>query len=122
MASGNWLFTAGAALIVVLALAAVLIRSAPAWLLVAYLALGVVSIIVYWFDKRAAESGRWRVSERSLHIVDLIGGIAGGLVAQQLLRHKTSKRSFATVTLLIALLHVAALVLLILDLWHLPAL
>ncbi len=121
-ASGNWLFTAGAALLAMLALAAILLGRAPLWVLVAYLSLGAVSIIVYWFDKRAAESGRWRVSERSLHTIDLIGGIAGGLVAQQLLRHKTSKQSFATVTLLIALLHVAALVLLILDLWDLPAL
>ena len=108
-ASGNWLFTAGGALIVGLAFAANLTGRAPLWPVVAYLALGVVSIIVYWFDKRAAEAGRWRVSERSLHTIDLIGGIAGGLVAQQLLRHKTSKQSFAVVTGMIALLHIAIL-------------
>lgn len=108
-ASGNWLFTAGAALIVLLALAANLFGRAPPWVVVAYLTLGIVSIIVYWFDKRAAQADRWRVSERSLHTIDLIGGIAGGLVAQQLLRHKTSKRSFAIVTLLIALLHTGVL-------------
>ena len=108
-ASGNWLFTTGAALIVVLAFAVVLLGRAPTWVAVAYLTLGVVSIVVYWFDKRAAESGRWRVSERSLHTIDFIGGIAGGLVAQQLLRHKTSKQSFAVVTAMIALLHIAVL-------------
>ncbi len=108
-ASVSWLPAAGAALIMLLALAVVLLGRAPAWVAVAYLALGVVSIIVYWFDKRAAQADRWRVSERSLHIIDLIGGIAGGLVAQQLLRHKTSKRSFAIVTAMIALLHIAVL-------------
>lgn len=121
-ASGNWSLTAGAILIVLLATAAVLLGHAPPLLLVAYLALGVVSIAVYWADKRAAEAGRWRVSETSLHSVDLIGGIAGGLVAQQLLRHKTSKSSFALVTLLIALLHVAALVTLVTGIWEVPAL
>ena len=108
-ASGNWLPAAGAALIILLALAVVLLGRAPPWVLVAYLAFGVTSIVVYWFDKRAAQADRWRVSERSLHTIDLIGGIAGGLVAQQLLRHKTSKRSFAVATLLIALLHIAGL-------------
>jgi uncharacterized membrane protein YsdA (DUF1294 family)/cold shock CspA family protein len=107
--SVGWLPAAGAALIMALAIAVVLLGRAPAWVLVAYLAFGVTSMGIYWFDKRAAQADRWRVSERSLHTIDLIGGIAGGLVAQQLLRHKTSKRSFALVTGLIALLHVAIL-------------
>jgi uncharacterized membrane protein YsdA (DUF1294 family)/cold shock CspA family protein len=108
-ASVSWLPAAGAALIALLACAVVLLGRASPWVLAAYLALGFVSIIVYWFDKRAAQADRWRVSERSLHTIDLIGGIAGGLVAQQLLRHKTSKRSFAVVTGMIALLHIVAL-------------
>jgi uncharacterized membrane protein YsdA (DUF1294 family)/cold shock CspA family protein len=109
-ASDNWALSAGAGLIVMLAFSAHLFGPAPLWLPVGYLMLGVASIVTYWFDKRAAETGRWRVSERSLHTIDLIGGIAGGLLAQQLLRHKTSKPSFAGTTLLIALLHIAGLV------------
>jgi uncharacterized membrane protein YsdA (DUF1294 family)/cold shock CspA family protein len=108
-----------AAIIVLLATAAWVLGSAPFWLPVAYLALGVVSIVTYWFDKRAAEAGRWRVRETSLHIVDAIGGIAGGLVAQQLLRHKTSKRSFIGATALIAVVHLVALATLCLGLWDL---
>ena len=69
----------------------------------------LVSILVYWSDKRAAETGRWRVRETSLHVIDAIGGIAGGLIAQQLLRHKTSKRSFIVVTVMISIGHIAAL-------------
>lgn len=108
---------ATAGIILVLAAAAWLLGRAPAWLPVAYLMLGVASIAVYWFDKRAAEAGRWRVRETSLHIIDAIGGIAGGLIAQQLLRHKTSKRSFIIATTLIALGHVAALATLCLGIW-----
>lgn len=106
-----------AGIIVLLAAAAWLLGRAPAWLPVAYLMLGVASIAVYWFDKRAAEAGRWRVRETSLHIIDAIGGIAGGLIAQQLLRHKTSKRSVIVATALIALGHVAALATLCLGIW-----
>lgn len=103
--------------IVVLALADHLLGRAPVWLPIAYLMLGVASIVVYWFDKRAAEANRWRVTEKSLHLIDALGGIAGGLVAQQLLRHKTSKQSFIVVTVLIALVHLAVLASLGLGWW-----
>lgn len=106
-----------AGIIVLLALADYLIGRAPVWLPFAYLALGVTSIAIYWFDKRAAEADRWRVTERSLHLLDALGGIAGGLVAQQLLRHKTSKQSFVAVTVLITLAHLAALASLGLGWW-----
>lgn len=46
---------------------------------------------------------------RTLHAIDLAGGIAGGLVAQALLIHKTSKAGFALVTFGIALIHAVAL-------------
>jgi uncharacterized membrane protein YsdA (DUF1294 family) len=82
--------------------------------------LGVVSIAAYWADKNAAEEGRWRVRETTLHAIDLIGGIAGGLVAQSLLRHKTRKESFAAITWLIALGHIAALTSLTLGVWDFP--
>jgi uncharacterized membrane protein YsdA (DUF1294 family)/cold shock CspA family protein len=109
--------TAGS--IVALALVDYLLGRTPVWLSIAYLVLGVVSIAVYWFDKRAAEADRWRVTEKSLHLIDAIGGIAGGLVAQQLLRHKTSKQSFIVVTVLIAIVHVAVLASLGLGWWTL---
>jgi uncharacterized membrane protein YsdA (DUF1294 family)/cold shock CspA family protein len=109
-----------AIVIVGLALADHLLGRAPVWLPIAYLVFGVVSFAVYWFDKRAAESERWRVTEKSLHIIDAIGGIAGGLIAQQLLRHKTSKQSFLVVTVLIAIMHLAVLACFGLGWWALP--
>lgn len=107
-----------AAVIVLLAFADHLLGRAPVWLPIAYLVLGVVSILVYWFDKSAAEAERWRVRETSLHVIDAIGGIAGGLIAQQLLRHKTSKQSFIVATALIAIGHVAVLATVGLGLWE----
>jgi uncharacterized membrane protein YsdA (DUF1294 family) len=110
-----------AVLILFLALAATELARAPTWLLIAYLMLGTISIAVYWWDKAAAEAGRWRVPEVRLHGIDAIGGIAGGLVAQGLLRHKTRKPGFAAVTWLIVLVHVLALATLDNGLWSFPA-
>ncbi|ROQ40763.1 uncharacterized membrane protein YsdA (DUF1294 family) [Frondihabitans sp. PhB188] len=68
-----------------------------------YLALGVLLFVVYGVDKRAARRGRWRISERNLLVVGVLGGWMGAVVAQQVFRHKTRKSSFqwafwATVT------------------------
>lgn len=119
---GDILRLAGAGLVLLGALAAMLLRLAPAWVLVAYLLLGVVSFGVYGFDKRAARRGDWRVTEASLHGIDFIGGIPGGLLAQLAFRHKTRKGSFVVMTALIAALHIATLATLTLGLWHVPAL
>lgn len=113
---------AGAAVLVLLgALAATQLGLAPAWVLAAYLMLGAVSFGVYGFDKRAARRGDWRVPESTLHGIDLIGGIAGGLVGQATFRHKTRKESFVIATALIAAAHFVALALLTLGFWHFPA-
>lgn len=68
-----------------------------------YLVLSILLAIVYAVDKSAARNHRWRVSERNLLLIGLLGGWPGAVVAQQVLRHKTRKSSFqwafwATVT------------------------
>ena len=111
----------GAVMILLGAVASTLVGRAPLFVPVGYLMFGLVSFAVYGFDKRAARRGDWRVTETSLHGIDLIGGIAGGLAGQAAFRHKTRKDGFVVATTLIALLHLAALSALALGLWRLPA-
>lgn len=59
-----------------------------------YAVVSIVTFIAYGFDKIAAEKGEWRTPESTLHFLDLAGGWPGGLAAQRLLRHKSSKSSF----------------------------
>lgn len=73
-----------------------------------YAALATVSFLAYRHDKVAAEHGRWRTPESTLHAIDLAGGWPGGLLAQQVLRHKSSKRSFQAVFWITVLLNCAA--------------
>ena len=60
----------------------------------AYMAMSLVTFIVYAGDKRAARLQRQRVSEGTLHGLALACGWPGALLAQQLLRHKSSKPAF----------------------------
>ena len=48
-------------------------------------------------DKSAAQRGAWRVSESTLHAVDVLGGWPGALIARQLFRHKTTKQPFVAI-------------------------
>ena len=60
----------------------------------AYGVLSVVCFIAYAADKSAAKTGGWQTKESSLLILGLVGGWPGGVLAQQLLRHKSTKASF----------------------------
>jgi uncharacterized membrane protein YsdA (DUF1294 family) len=51
--------------------------------------------LMFWIDKAAARAGRRRIPERRLLQVALFGGSLGAVAAQQALRHKTAKPSFA---------------------------
>jgi uncharacterized membrane protein YsdA (DUF1294 family) len=87
-------------------------RGVSHWFAVAYVGLSIVSLLAYALDKSAAVAGRWRTSEQSLLLLSLAGGWPGGLVAQQLLRHKSSKASFRRAFWSTAAFNVAAFVLL----------
>jgi uncharacterized membrane protein YsdA (DUF1294 family) len=69
----------------------------PVQVLYVYLAVSIITFIVYAIDKSAARKGAWRKQESTLHMLALLGGWPGALVAQQTLRHKSSKRSFRAV-------------------------
>jgi uncharacterized membrane protein YsdA (DUF1294 family)/cold shock CspA family protein len=60
----------------------------------AYLGLSIVTFIAYALDKSAAVRGDWRTPENTLHTLALAGGWPGALLAQQLLRHKSTKAEF----------------------------
>lgn len=65
--------------------------------LLLYVLLGLLTFGIYALDKSAARRGRWRISESTLHGLSLAGGWPGALLAQQMLRHKSSKREFRRV-------------------------
>ena len=77
-----------------------------------YLVASLICFVMYAVDKSAAVAGRRRISERTLLMWGLFCGWPGGLVAQQVLRHKTRKASFLVafwVTAVVNLLAVVAI-------------
>lgn len=87
---------------------AVVTSEVPPALLGLYVIASLITYAVYAMDKSAARNGAWRTKESRLHMLALIGGWPGALVAQQRLRHKSRKRSFRAVFWLTVLLNCAA--------------
>jgi uncharacterized membrane protein YsdA (DUF1294 family) len=76
---------------------AVLVSAIPLPVLLIYLVFSVATFGAYALDKSAAERGAWRTSESTLHLLALVGGWPGALVAQNRLRHKSRKQPFRAV-------------------------
>lgn len=61
------------------------------------LIMSVVAFLAYGFDKHRAKTNGWRVSEKTLHLMSLLGGWPGAMYGQHVFRHKTQKTSFRMV-------------------------
>ena len=75
-----------------------------------YIGTSAFAFLHYYVDKSAAQRGKRRTPEATLHNVALIGGWPGALFAQQLLRHKSKKESFRRVFWVTVFINIAALI------------
>ena len=107
---GTSMAVAFAAMFLAVVGASALTERMPTWVLTFYLAASFLTFVVYALDKSAAGKGTWRTQESTLHLLSLLGGWPGALLAQQLLRHKSKKRSFRVVLWLTVLLNGGAFV------------
>lgn len=82
----------------------------PGWVAGIYAGASLLAFAIYAADKSAARRESWRVSESTLLAVGLVGGWPGAIVAQQVLRHKSSKASFRAAFWLTVFLNVVAFV------------
>ena len=62
----------------------------PAGALAVWLiAINLVTFAVYGADKRRARRGAWRVPEKTLFLLPLLGGSVGALLGMRVFHHKT---------------------------------
>lgn len=58
------------------------------------LVINLLTFLIMWWDKHEAKLGDWRVSERFLFLLVLLGGGIGGIAGMYTFRHKTKKWYF----------------------------
>lgn len=104
----------GALLVLALVWAAIAWQwGVPHWVGGVYVGLSLWSFAMYAYDKRQAQTGGWRTPESSLHTVAVLGGWPGALLAQQWLRHKSSKVPFRRVFWATVVLNMLAFIVLL---------
>jgi uncharacterized membrane protein YsdA (DUF1294 family) len=74
------------------------------------LVLSAITFVAYALDKHAAQTGRWRTPESTLHLLELAGGWPGAWIAQQTLRHKSRKAGYRVAFWTMVVLHGIALI------------
>lgn len=75
----------------------------------AFALMSIATFVAYGIDKSAARSDRWRTPESTLHMLAVLCGWPGPLLAQALLRHKSRKAGFQTLFWVTVVLNIAAL-------------
>ena len=58
------------------------------------LVINLIGLFIMYIDKRKAMYGRWRIPEKTLLMVALLGGSIGTMAGMYLFRHKTKKLKF----------------------------
>ena len=58
-------------------------------LLVWLAVINLLTFLVYGADKRRARTGKWRVPEKTLFLLPLLGGSIGALLGMRVFHHKT---------------------------------
>ena len=88
---------------------AVWTRHLPLWSVAALAGLNLATLWLYAADKNAARRGQWRIAEKQLHLLSVLGGWPAAWLAQQNMRHKSSKTAFRAFYWATIVLHCAAL-------------
>ncbi len=73
-------------------------------------AISLVTFACYGIDKYRSIKGKWRISEKALLGLSVLGGAFGGFLGMKLFRHKTKHNYFWVVNYLGIGLHTALLV------------
>ena len=73
-----------------------------------WIGINLVTYPIWWYDKRQARKGGFRVPEWTLHLLSLAGGGVAAVLAMRSLRHKTLKPVFRFLHPLLAIAGVVA--------------
>lgn len=70
-----------------------------------YIALSFITLLLWGIDKYRAKMGQWRIPERVLLTLVVIGGAFGGLAGMFVFRHKIRKIQFLILVVIACAIH-----------------
>lgn len=77
------------------------------YIIIYIVVINLIAFLMFFLDKKYAEYGRWRISEKSLILIALFGGSVGAIYGMKWFRHKTKKPKFYIGLPIILILQIA---------------
>ena len=62
--------------------------------LIYFVLINLIAFVLFGIDKRRAYLNQWRISEKTLILLALLGGSLGAMLGMNVFRHKTQKPLF----------------------------
>ncbi|MGB7285541.1 MAG: DUF1294 domain-containing protein [Salaquimonas sp.] len=88
------------------------------WPILLYLlAINIAAFVFFALDKWKSQNGMWRIPEKQLLLLALLGGAPAMVFGQKILRHKTRKQPFAFI---LSWLFIVEIVLFLIGLLYFP--
>lgn len=82
-------------------------------ILIYFVVVNLIGSLLLYIDKQRAVHNQWRISEKTLHIWELLGGIFSMLPLSYYIRHKNQKASYWLISWSIAITWTALIILLL---------
>lgn len=79
--------------------------------------INIIGFLAMWLDKVKAKKGYWRIPEKTLFIITLLGGGFGTIAGMYTFRHKTKKLYFTIGFPVILLTEIFLIIYLIVKGW-----
>lgn len=70
-----------------------------------FLIVNIISFISYGIDKYNSKKNKRRISERTLLILSLVGGVFGSIFAMNIFSHKTNVKKFIIFNYLLLIIY-----------------
>ena len=69
-----------------------------------FIIINIIGFLIMYIDKQKAKKGKWRIPEKTIYIITVLGGGIGTISGMYAFRHKTQKLHFTiglpTITIL----------------------
>ena len=79
-------------------------------IIIYFIIINIIGFLIMYIDKQKAKAHAWRIPEKTLFLVSLLGGSLGTWCGMYLFRHKTKHWYFVIGMPLILFLQIAAII------------
>ena len=86
-------------------------------IIIYFIIINLLGFLMMYIDKKKAIKGKWRISEKSLFVVTLLGGGIGTKIGMNMFRHKTKKMRFSIGFPTILIVEIALIIYLIIKVY-----